>query len=525
MKPKMGFLLLAFMLSFSGARASGGEVEVESGPLKGVASDGVIAFKGIPYAAPPVGELRWRPPQPVEGWEKLRSAAEFGPDCMQLPFPGDAAPLGIEPAEDCLYANVWIPEVESAGKRPVMVWIYGGGFVNGGSSPDVYDGSQFARRGVVLVSFNYRLGRFGFFAHPALTREAGSEPVGNYAYLDQVAALKWVQRNISAFGGDPDNVTLFGESAGGGSVLAMMTSPMAKGLFHKAIVQSGGGREGVFPPRYVDREGPTGNASGESVGVAFAEKAGVSGTGPEALKELRALPAEQIVAGLNMATMMTPTYAGPMIDGQVVVGTPIEVLSEDPSFAMPLIIGATNNDIGFPLGRTMEAIVAPFGADAEKARALYDPENTGNVFLVGSRITADAWMVEPARFFARRIVELGQPAYEFRFSYVAESMREKWKGAPHATEIPFVFDTVRARYGDDLKQADKTTAEAANAYWVNFARTGNPNGEGLPAWPRYSPAEDILLDFAEAGPVAIKDPWRERLDLTERRAVPLGQAE
>jgi para-nitrobenzyl esterase len=209
------------------------QVTIDTGQLKGAVADGVVSFKGVPFAAPPVGDLRWRAPQPVKAWTGVRQATEFGADCMQKPFPGDAAPLGVTPAEDCLYVNLWLPQSGAAGKLPVMVWIYGGGFVNGGSSPAVYDGSPFAKRGVVFVSFNYRLGRFGFFAHPALTKENPQGPLGNYGYMDQIAALKWVQRNVAAFGGDPGNVTIFGESAGGGSVLALMTSPLAKGLFHK----------------------------------------------------------------------------------------------------------------------------------------------------------------------------------------------------------------------------------------------------------------------------------------------------
>lgn len=216
-------------------------VTVETGKLKGPAAGGVVSFKGIPYAAPPVGDLRWRPPQPAARWSSVRDAAAYGHDCMQLPFPSDAAPLGTTPAEDCLVLNVWAPK-HRTGKLPVLVWIYGGGFVNGGSSPAVYDGSQFAKRGLVFVSFNYRLGRFGFFAHPALSKEGKDGLLGNYGYMDQIAAMKWIQRNIAAFGGDPHQVTVFGESAGGGSVHMLMTSPLAVGLFQRAIVESGGGR-------------------------------------------------------------------------------------------------------------------------------------------------------------------------------------------------------------------------------------------------------------------------------------------
>src|SRR5580698_11643535 len=235
-------LLVAAALAIASGATPSDEAKIDSGKLKGASKDGVTSFKGVPFAAAPVGVFRWRPPQPVKPWSDVRKAAEYGPDCAQLPFPGDAAPLGVPPAEDCLYANVWAPDGSAGKKLPVMVWIYGGGFVNGGSSPSVYDGTQFAKRGIVFVSFNYRIGRFGFFAFPALTKENPNEPKGNYGYMDQIAALQWVRRNAAAFGGDPANVTIFGESAGGGSVLMLMTSPLSKGLFKRAVVESGGGR-------------------------------------------------------------------------------------------------------------------------------------------------------------------------------------------------------------------------------------------------------------------------------------------
>ena len=226
------------------ARAAGHPLvaRVEGGLVRGQIERGVIAFKGIPYAAPPVGARRWAPPQPVRPWNGVRRALAYGPDCMQVLFPGDAAPERTVPQENCLYLNVWRPRGASVRNLPVMVWIYGGGFVNGGSSPAVYNGTRFARDGVVLVSFNYRLGNFGFFAFPALTRQDRGQLLGDYAFMDQLAALRWVQRNIRAFGGDPHNVTVFGESAGGMSVNNLLISPLAKGLFQRAIIESGGGR-------------------------------------------------------------------------------------------------------------------------------------------------------------------------------------------------------------------------------------------------------------------------------------------
>jgi para-nitrobenzyl esterase len=493
-------------------------VKVDSGALKGVYDGSVVAFKGIPYAAPPVGDLRWRPPQPVAAWNGVRSAAEYGSDCMQLPFPSDAAPLGTPPAEGCLFLNVWAPSRVSGKKLPVMVWIYGGGFVNGGSSPTVYDGTQFAKRGIVFVSFNYRVGRFGFFAHPALTKESPQGPLGNYGYMDQIAALQWVHRNVAEFGGDPTNVTLFGESAGGGSVLTLMTSAMSRGLFQKAVIESGGGRRGLFPPRHVREDAP-GAPSGESVGVEFAKSVGITGDDAAALAALRKLPADAVVAGLNMATMRTPTYPGPMIDGSLVVEVPEDAFRAGHQMKIPVVIGANSADIGFSLAKSMDEVLAPFGANADKARAAYDPDGTGDVRKVGTAIAADRMMVEPARFIARTVAGSGQPAYLYRFSYVAESMRKEWQGAPHATEIPYVFDTVAAKYGKDLTPADEATAQAANAYWAAFAKTGNPNGDGRPVWPACEPKGDGLLDFAVAGPKAGPDPWKARLDLIEALAT------
>ncbi len=485
------------------------EVKIESGALSGAASDGVLSFKGVPFAAPPVGALRWRAPQPAAAWAGVRPATEYGHDCMQLPFPSDAAPLGTKPDEDCLVVNVWRPAESTGRKLPVMVWIYGGGFVNGGSSPAVYDGSQFARRGIVFVSFNYRLGRFGFFAHPELTREnADGGLLGNYGYMDQIAALKWVRRNIAAFGGDASNVTVFGESAGGGSVHMLLTSPLAKGLFAKAVIESGGGR-GSFGGRTVQ--------DAEPIGVALARANGIQSDGPEGLAALRALPPEKIVAGLNMASMgaAAQTYGGgPLLDGRIVVENPDQAYRGGRNARVPVMIGANSADIGFASARTMDDLLSPFGANRERARAVYDPANSGDVRAVGARIAMDRTMEEPARFTAAEFARQGLPSYEYRFSYVADSMRRQWPGAPHATEIPYVFDTVAAKYGKDLTPADEATARAANAYWANFAETGDPNGPGLPPWPRYATASDGIMDFTPDGPKGGPDPWKARLDLT-----------
>ena len=443
------FCVAAALLSRT-AQGAVDQVTIDSGQVKGRIEGSVVSFKGIPFADPPVGANRWRAPQPVHPWRVVRQATEYGADCMQNPFPGDAAPLGVTPREDCLYANVWAPATRTSQKLAVMVWIYGGGFVNGGSSPAVYSGSHFAERGVVLISFNYRVGRFGFFAHPALTRENPTGPLGNYAYLDQIAALEWVRRNAAAFGGDPANVTIFGESAGGGSVLMLLTSPMAHGLFQKAIIESGGGRSNrVFPQKSLQE--------GEAVGVAFAKANGITGEDEAALKALRDLPADTVVNKLNMATMgaAAGTYAGPMVDGKIVVETPDKAFRAGHQAKVPLIAGANSADIGFSMAKTFDDVYAPFGDNRKKAEAAWNAEGSTNVRTVGSAVAMDTMMVEPARFIVSMMAAAGQPAYEYRFSYVAEAMRKQWKGAPHATEIPFVFDTVAARYTDKLTDQDE----------------------------------------------------------------------
>ncbi|HEY6927883.1 MAG TPA: carboxylesterase family protein [Steroidobacteraceae bacterium] len=509
-----GIVLLGWCLGAVSAGASA-RVRIDSGQVEGVPRDDVVAFKGIPFAAPPVGALRWHPPQPPRNWSGVRQADSYGPDCMQVPFPSDAAPLGVKPAEDCLYVNVWLPAKPPRGKLPVFVWIYGGGFVNGGSSPAVYDGSQFARQGVAFVSFNYRLGRFGFFAHPALTAEQPAGPWGNYAIMDQIAALQWVKRNIAAFGGDPDNVTICGESAGGISVHILMTSPAAAGLFNKAIVQSGGGRPGIFRDRAL-KGGPE---SAEALGIAFARKEGIEGEGPEALRELRELPADDLARNLNLASMSDPTYVGgPVVDGQIITANPAQLYAQGKGARLPMMVGATSQDIGFMQASSIGELLRQFGADANKARVVYAVHDTDDVRLMAFRMGGDQMMIEPARHVARELAEHGQPVYEFRFSYVAESIRGQFggvMGAMHASDIPFAFDTVAAKYGKDLTPGDAAAARAMNAYWVAFTKTGKPEAPGQPAWPAYQRQTDSIMNFTNTGPVAGPDPWKARLDLAE----------
>ncbi len=512
----------AFLLAATFATSAQAQtVRTESGPVRGATAEGIISYKGIPFAAPPVGDLRWRAPQPAKPWSEVRDATQYGHDCAQLPFPSDAAPLGTAPSEDCLVMNIWRPANAGSRKLPVLFWIYGGGFVNGGSSPDVYSGVPLAKQGVMVVSFNYRLGRLGFFAHPALTAEQPGK-AGNYGLMDQLAALKWVRRNIARFGGDPAAVTIIGESAGGGSVTTLMNQPAARGLFRAAINMSGGGRDGgpLGTPRLLSQDQP-GVPSAEKVGLEYATKVGVTGTDAAALKALRALPADRIIDGFNLASLFTggaggPT--GPVIDGVTVFATNQQILAQNGQNRVPVMIGATSADIGFLPARSREEVFATFGDKAELARSLFDPEGKlplqGLIFKVGGLLG----MIEPARFVASRYTAAGQTVWHYRFGYVAESIRTPGMGAGHASDIPFFFNTVTAKYGTRLTPSDAKAALQISSYVANFVKTGNPNGAGLPTWGRYDASKPVMDFTPDRGPVSGVDPWQAQLDLVEGRA-------
>jgi para-nitrobenzyl esterase len=502
-------------------------VRVESGELQGVVEDGVASFKGIPFASPPVGDLRWRPPQPAAKWTGVRQAAEFGADCMQGRF-GPAPPPGAPPlrpsSEDCLFLNVWRPESATpTAKLPVMVWIHGGGFMGGSGASPFTSGVPFAKQGVLLVSFNYRLGRFGFFAFPALGRERPAEAKGTYAYMDQIAALEWVKRNIAAFGGDPDNVTIFGFSAGGVSVHSLLASPMARGLFHKAIAQSGGSRDSVLTARPMREDGvdPNYPVSAETIGINFARSMGIEGTDQAALARLRALSAEQVLrgapapAGANAPTIETT----PILDGELVTETAETAYKARRQARVPLLLGSNGADTAGNRVKatTKEQLFARFGQWSAQAKAAYDPDDSTDLATLIARANDDFGQAEPARFAANAFAANGSPVYLYRFSYVQTAMREQLRaGAPHGGEIGYVFGTLSARPGTTLSPEDLAVARLAQGYWVNFARTGDPNGARLPHWPRHDPAKDLIFDFrpdgtAGAGP----DSRKARLDVTQ----------
>lgn len=487
---------------------------VSGGQLQGYQDDNIVVYKGIPYAAPPIGENRWRAPQPV-AWQGVKDATSFGNDCMQKPFPSDAAPLGETPAEDCLYLNIWAPE--NASDVPVVIWIHGGGYVNGGASPKVYDGSQFAKNGVMFVSFNYRLGRFGFFAHPGLRNEA-EDGLANYAFMDQIAALKWVSDNIAAFGGDPNKMTVMGESAGGGSVQTLMQASESKDLFHSAIIMSGGGRS-LMGERHLTKSTDD-QPSAEQVGLNFAQKNGISGTGEEAIAALRKLPADVVLDGLSMMAFMEPpkgppTYVGgPVTDGEIVQGTTEEMFLAGKVAPMPVMVGTTGHDIGFIRKESKQDVFAMFEANADKAQAVYDPDGKAELQQVNFKVGQDFGMQEPARFFATKMTALGEPVYVYRFNYVANEVNDG-RGAYHASDIPFFFNTIDDKY-TQLTATDWQASELPFQYVVNFVKTRSPNGAELPKWQAFDPDKDKIMIFTADGQAEyVTDPWRDRLDLVE----------
>ncbi|HXC57506.1 MAG TPA: carboxylesterase family protein [Rhizomicrobium sp.] len=470
-------LALAALLAAPAFAADAPKAVIDSGALTGSSDGAVDVFKGIPYAAPPVGPLRWMPPASPAKWTGARDATAFGPICPQ-PSRGDGgAAMGANApqSEDCLSLNVFVPH--GARNAPVMVWIHGGAHRFGSGSSVLYDGSHFAQDGVILVSINYRLGLLGYFAHPALTRAASAiAPLGNYGAMDQIAALAWVKRNIAAFGGDPGNVTVFGESAGGSSILYLLATPSAKGLFAKAVVESGGGWTA-----------PTTLAQKESEGADFATKAGLPGASAT-LEQLRAIPA---AATLDMPPALG---FGPFVDGRLVTQTPTQAFATGSAIDVPLIIGSNSfeaslmQSFGIPperiTGRLTPAARAVYASDAASDQAL------------AQAVFTDSVMGAPAHWIAAKAAG-GAPSWLYHFSYVVSMQRATAPGARHGSEIPYVFATGSAlagRFGIALTDEDRAMEHLMHACWVGFAKTGKPACDGQD-WPAFSPGSDQLLEF------------------------------
>jgi len=522
-------LFFGFTLLFSSVliaqkdSTAGPLVTTTSGVLRGVTNENVASFKGIPYAAPPVGPNRWRPPQPVTPWKEVRDATKDCASCPQRAWPGSTAIT----SEDCLFLNVWAPAAATKqSKLPVMVWIHGGGFTGGSGSGPGSAGDAFAKKGVILTTINYRLGRLGHFAFPALSKEHPEEYKGSYAYMDQIAALKWIQQNIAAFGGDPNNVTIFGFSAGGVSVHSLLTIPAAKGLFHKAISESGGGRDGVLTGRPINKENadPLYPVSAETIGINFARKHKIESTDAAALAKLRSLSVEEIIdGGQENDSSGLRIYSGPILDGKLVVETAETAYKAGRQARVPLIIGNCSAEIGGPFvsnANSKEALFATFGDLETEAKAAFDPDGNKAFAEVITKFNTDWVWGEPARMTARAFVVNRAPAYMYQFGYVPAAARQRSPyGAGHGSEVSFVFNTLNARWGNpgEATPEEKELARIMNSYWINFAKTGNPNGNGLTNWPLYDPQKEEILDIELDGkPVSKPDPRKARFNVIEK---------
>jgi para-nitrobenzyl esterase len=468
--------------------------KITGGIVEGVVSDGIAAFKGVPFAAPPVGNLRWKSPQPVNPWTGVKKANEFGPGPMQDTEFGAKLGGPQKVSEDCLYLNVWTGAKKAGEKRPVMVWIYGGGFGIGMTSTPWYDGANFAKKGIVLVSVTYRVGPMGFLAHPELSKESGKGS-GAYGIQDQIAGLRWVKENIAQFGGDPSNVTIFGESAGGISVGMLASSPMAKGLFQRAISESGGN---MAPPR-------TSLKQAEEQGKAYLSKLGAND-----IKAARALSADAI----QKETKGMGSF-WPIPDGETIVENPYEVFEAGKFNDTPILIG-TNSDEGglFATGKTTSAafekmIRSGYAAAAEAILKAYPHSTDAEATKSNKDIFRDSTFAWPTWAWARLQSKNGKHrAYVYYFDHRTPTSPE---GANHASEISYVFGNLGGinPFGASNGPEDKTLSEMMSSYWINFAKNGDPNGPGLPVWPAFDTKEQTM--FFDKTPSARPHPNLEKI--------------
>ncbi|MDA7874221.1 carboxylesterase family protein [Rhodopirellula sp.] len=468
--------------------AQGRIVQTEAGSVRGELLDddpSLCVFKGIPYAAPPVGILRWKPPQPVEPWKGVRECNQFGNKCLQKgrrrsgPF-----------SEDCLFLNVWAPAKLPPAKLPVMVWIHGGGLTQGSAHELGYMGDELAKRDVILVSINYRLGAFGFLSHPALTAESEHGASGNYGILDQIHALKWVQANIAAFGGDPGNVTIFGESAGGTSVYLLVASPLAKGLFHKAILQSAWIDPKIFRRlKQANYYGP----SAEQIGITEVSKLLKDIDADGTLEKLRAIPAEEILENLKPRLPV-------VIDGWLLSDFPSAICAAGKHNRVPTMAG-TNRDEGtmFTPAKVHEsvqehrkAIGSRFPEQLAEVLEVYGVDDESGIRDSVVQEITDVWFVRPTREYLRAMQAGKSPVWMYHFT--RDSRSWPWLKAAHAAEIPYVFNTLDETKIDDV---DRAIASAMIGYWTQFARSGDPNAEGMVTWPPYDQQTDQHLEIGD----------------------------
>jgi para-nitrobenzyl esterase len=468
-------------------------VRITSGPIAGMQKDGVRCYKGIPYAAPPVGELRWKLPQAPESWEEPRECREFGPSCPQYK---DQITKGLNKMdEDCLYLNIWTPAGAQEDRLPVMVWIHGGGFLTGSGSLPTYEGQNLAKKGnVVVVTINYRLGKFGFLAHPELTKESPNKASGNYGLMDQVFALKWVRENIARFGGDPGNVTIFGESAGAVSVCALIASPLAKGLFHRAIAESGGASN-KLPYLNQDAQLP----SAESKGVEFCRKLGVDEE-EGAIALLRKKSWQEILEADDDRITLPGSTIPLCIDGYVLPATPLGIIESGKGADVPFMLG-TNKDEGTlfvsrvkidTLWKLRAALVLLLGDKTDEALKLYGARDDASAKKAFEKILGDGFVVSTRRT-ARAHADAGRQTYLYHFTHSLPWADRMGLGSFHGFEIAYVFDNMPLTAG--FRAADRELSDKMIKCWTRFARTGNPSGEGIPEWPAYSTEKDQHMVF------------------------------
>ena len=515
------------------AQETGGPVvHTPFGALEGIWSDeaaGVSVFRGVPFAQPPVGDLRWRPPVALDAWDGIRAATEFGSACWQARNP-DNSPYArgeLPRSEDCLTLNVWTAS-HIGQRRPVMVWFHGGGHSSGVGSAKIFDGTVMAKKGVVMVTANYRLGPLGFLAHPALSAESDHEASGNYGILDHLATLEWVRDNIMAFGGDPNNVTIFGQSAGSWSVCALQASPLADGLFHKAIGHSGG----CFgaPRAHLTKTGGSATAvSGHEAGLVVATALGVEGTGAAAAAALRAADPEAVLDAGQTAGVGT----GVLVDGWVLPTLPDEIFRVGEQNDVPVMIGSMSDEgstlyAGMPEPPRDEfegGVREQYGDQADAVLAAYSAELYDSTRTAGQAIQADRSFTWQMRAWARAIGE-GNDVYLYFFSHAPPVFRlylpnrpeldypagQRGAGAYHSGDLAYAFGNV-GLVGVGWNARDHELADQMSQYWVNFATTGDPNSDGLPVWPKYEREGEPAIEFATYGTGATSKIRETKLDL------------
>jgi para-nitrobenzyl esterase len=474
-------------------------VKVTGGQLQGVIADGVASFKGIPFASPPVGDLRWKAPEPSNAWTGIRKADVYAAGCMQDSSMVRMVGASVSVSEDCLYLNVWTAATNAGEKRPVMVWIHGGAFVGGMTGTPMFDGTKFAQKGVVLVSIAYRLGIFGFMAHPELSRESGKGS-GAFGIQDMIAGLKWVKTNIAQFGGDPSCVTIFGESAGGIAVGMLSAAPAAKGLFQRAISESGGS---FAPPRIADEAGQNVPSLklAESNGESFLKKLGAAD-----IKAARALPAEQIqkAAGGGMGA---GSSFWPVADGYAIPGDPYELYEKGRFNDTPILVGTNSNEGGlFSRGPVTAAafeaqIRSGYGEKADVILSAYPHSTDADATRASADVFREFAFAWPTWAWAR--MQSGKGKGKAFIYYYDHRTPDSPDGANHAAEVTYVFGNFGG-IGGAPRPEDLALSDLIRSYWINFARTGDPNGSGLSQWPAFTEKNQEVMFFdtgANAKPI------------------------